>query len=244
MLSKRVFVSGVVILAFVGLLAVRARISAGADVLSEVQGRTILSPATGNQPLQDASKVVVWLVPLMPVNVPAVRPGEYEMLQHNKKFYPDLLVVPIGSLVAFPNADPWFHNVFSLYRGKRFDLGLYQAGDTKFVKFDKPGASYIFCNIHPQMAAVILTVDSTYFGLTDRSGHVLITDVPPGRYRMRVWYENADQAALPDLSRDVVVGGEDHTLPPVSIQVVPHDLRAHKNKYGRDYDTGALAPAY
>ena len=100
---------------------------------------------------KDASKVVVWLVPLdavHPVRAISERP-HYRLVQRNKRFEPDLLVVPVGSVVDFPNADPWFHNVFSLYRGKRFDLGLYQAGSQRSVRFDRIGPSYLFCNIHP-----------------------------------------------------------------------------------------------
>ena len=63
-----------------------------------------------------------------------------------------------GSSVEFPNRDPWFHNVFSLFNGKRFDLGLYEAGSTRTVHFDREGISFIFCNIHPEMSAVIVVL--------------------------------------------------------------------------------------
>jgi len=65
-----------------------------------------------------------------------------------------VLVVPVGSVVDFPNHDPFFHNVFSLFDGKRFDLGLYEAGATNSVRFDRLGVSFLFCNIHPEMSAV------------------------------------------------------------------------------------------
>ena len=211
----------------------------------EVTGEVTLTQS-GSDSAPDASQVVVWLTPSgsTPAPTAATAKPRYRLIQRNKHFEPSLLVVPVGSVVDFPNYDPWFHNVFSLYRGKRFDLGLYQAGDTKSVMFDKPGVSYIFCNIHPQMAAVVLTVPSRYFGLTDHSGHVAIAGVPDGRYGMHVWYENADPAALAVIGRSVTVSDQDRSLPTVSIQVVPHDLRQHKNKYGRDYDTETLAPNY
>jgi len=96
--------------------------------------------------MKDASNVVVWLVPQTPgLIAPASNENpQYRIVQHNKMFEPNFLVVPVGSVVDFPNLDPWFHNVFSLYRGKKFDLGLYEAGSHKQVKFDRPGASYIF----------------------------------------------------------------------------------------------------
>lgn len=215
-----------------------------AEPRSDVEGQIELLTSNGERATKDASKVAEWLVPADGSASSAGSQAKiYRMMQQDKRFDPDMLVVPVGSVVSFPNRDPWFHNVFSLYRGKRFDLGLYQAGDVKTVRFDRVGPSYIFCNIHPQMAAVILTVGSEYFGLSDKAGHVVISDVPAGRYRLNVWYENADADSLHALARDVVVN-DDRALPEVSINVVPHDLRNHKNKYGQDYDTGALSPNY
>lgn len=215
----------------------------GADKGYEVEGRVVLSVGVKGEEAKDASKVVEWLAPLDSSAAPSQGSRSYEMIQRDKRFDPELLVVPKGSVVTFPNLDPWFHNVFSLYRGKRFDLGLYQAGDSKSVRFDRLGPSYIFCNIHPHMAAVILTIDSTYFGLSDKSGHVTISDVSAGKYRLNVWYQNADAEALEALGRDVVVEGN-RDLPTISVAVVLHDLRDHKNKYGKDYDTGELSPSY
>ena len=98
----------------------------------------------------EANNVVVWLTPVGGAAKPvAFRDGQQlRLVQRNKSFDPHLLVVPVGSVVAFPNHDPFFHNVFSLFEGKRFDLGLYEAGSTREVHFNKPGISYIFCNIH------------------------------------------------------------------------------------------------
>ena len=84
----------------------------------------------------DARNIVLWLTP----GADPVKPKPAEQLrlvQKNKSFEPHLLVIPVGSVVAFPNRDPFFHNVFSLFEGKRFDLGLYEAGSTRDVHFDK-----------------------------------------------------------------------------------------------------------
>ena len=227
---------------FLGLSLTR---SSAAERGIDVDGAVSVSTMSGASVVADASKVVIWLVPLQgSIAETNGREKKYQMLQRDKKFTPSLLVVPIGSLVAFPNLDPWFHNVFSLYRGKRFDLGLYQAGDTKTVRFDRPGASYIFCNIHPEMSAVVLTVDSPYFAVSDKTGHVAIPSVPAGRYRLHVWYENADSAALDGLSRDIAVNDEDRTLPAMAIQITRHEIKGHKNKYGHEYDSGMLGPSY
>lgn len=165
------------------------------------------------------------------------------MLQHNKTFEPKLLVVPLGSIVDFPNLDPWFHNVFSLYQGKRFDLGLYQARAEREVVFDRPGPSFLFCNIHPQMTAVILTVNSDFFGVSDKAGHILIHHVPTGRYLMHVWYESAASEFTDAPQRPIDIAPGENVLPAVSIPVTKHDW-SHKDKYGNDYDPKASVPAY
>lgn len=196
---------------------------------------------------RDASEVVVWLVSVPGTGEPSApavsAKPHYRILQHNKTFEPKLLVVPLGSIVDFPNLDPWFHNVFSLYQGKRFDLGLYQAGSEKEVVFDRPGPSFLFCNIHPQMTAVILTVNSDYFGISDKAGHILISHVPAGRYAMHAWYESAASTFADVPQRPIDIGPRENALPAISIPVTKHDW-SHKDKYGNDYDPKASAPAY
>ena len=149
---------------------------------------------------QDASEVVVWLKPLDPADnqtAAAAEPGKRpQVIQKNKSFHPHLTVVRVGSVVDFPNRDPFFHNVFSLYDGKRFDLGLYEAGATNSVRFDHVGVSYLFCNIHPEMSAVVVAVDTPYYGVTDKSGHLGIANVPDGKYELHVWYEKSVPDAL------------------------------------------------
>ena len=107
--------------------------------------------------------------------------------QKNKAFEPHLLVVTKGSSVDFPNQDPWFHNVFSLFNGKKFDLGLYEAGTSRTVHFDREGVSYIFCNIHPEMSAVVVVVSSPYYAVVGRNGDFSIAGTPPGKYTLHVW---------------------------------------------------------
>ena len=165
-------------------------------------------------------------------------------MQRNKRFEPNLLVIPVGSIVDFPNADPWFHNVFSLYRGKRFDLGLYQAGAQRSVKFDRIGPSYLFCNIHPEMTGVVLVVDSDFFGITDKAGRYSIADVPPGRYIVHVWYENATPESLKALQRPVTIEDGGYTMSMISVAAAKQQQEDHKNKYGQDYDPDTLRTDY
>src|SRR6202008_2491180 len=117
-----------------------------------------------------SSGAVLWLNPIPPDPAASARPGHFRLAQKDKSLNPHLLVVPLGSSVDFPNMDPFFHNVFSQFNGKRFDLGLYEEGSTRVVHFDHEGVSYIFCNIHSQMAAVIVTLRTPYFAVATRSG--------------------------------------------------------------------------
>ncbi|HEY6490647.1 MAG TPA: hypothetical protein VIY99_16090 [Terracidiphilus sp.] len=178
---------------------------------------------------------VVWLKPPAddrPWEPPAN--AHYTLLQKNRMFTPHLLVVPVGSVVHFPNADPFFHNVFSLFNGKRFDLGLYEAGTTKEETFSREGVSYIFCNIHPEMSAVIVALSTPYYGVADASGAVRIHDVPAGTYEMHVWVEGLTQQALTGLTRRVEVGaGGD--LGVVEASSVPRKSAGHLNKFGEPY---------
>jgi plastocyanin len=195
---------------------------------------------------QEAGNVVVWLEPASGAGRPtAHHPTPHpRLIQRNKSFEPHVLVVPVGSVVAFPNHDPFFHNVFSLFEGKRFDLGLYEAGSTRDVHFDKPGISYIFCNIHPEMSAVVVALDTPYYGLSDRRGQVVIANVPSGKYTLRVWYESALPETLKAMSREVSVSEASSTLG--VLRLAEANLPAtHKNLYGRDYDSPAPDnPAY
>jgi plastocyanin len=188
----------------------------------------------------DESQVVVWLTPLdaPAANHPATAATAAklpELVQRNKSFEPHIIVVQVGSLIQFPNKDPFFHNIFSMYDGKRFDLGLYEAGTSRSVKFDRPGVSFLFCNIHAEMSAVVIVVDTPYFAMSDRTGHLTIPNVPEGRYQMHVWYERSLPENLKALSRVVTISENTHTLGPIHVIDNPNFTFAHKNKYGEDY---------
>src|ERR1700681_1194404 len=204
------------ILAFAMALALPA-LGQSAERASEVRGQVTLVSAGAGVSKKDASRVVVWLTAVN--SVQPVRGAErphYRLRQRDKRFEPGLLVVPVGSVVDFPNADPWFHNVFSLYRGKRFDLGLYQAGTQRSVKFDRVGPSYLFCNIHPEMTGVVLAVDSDLFAVTAKNGRYSLAGVAPGKYLLHVWYENTAPELLESLTRPVNIEAQTRTLPAIS----------------------------
>lgn len=196
--------------------------------------------------VKDASKAVVWLTPVgVTVPVPQQTTTEIpQLVQKDKSFHPSLLVIPVGGKVEFPNHDPFFHNVFSLFEGKRFDLGLYESGTTRFVQFDKPGISFIFCNIHAQMSAVVIALATPYYAISDSRGGLSIANVPPGRYQLQVFHSAVAPADLRALNREITINDGDTTLG--SFMLTEGDITvAHKNKYGRDYDRpDPSSPAY
>ena len=191
-----------------------------------------------NTRLHQAGEAVFWLVPIGSPAAPAsprvADPPHPQLIQRNKSFEPHLLVVPVGSVVQFPNRDPFFHNVFSLFEGKRFDLGLYEAGSTRDVRFDKPGISYIFCDIHPEMSAVIIALPTPYYGVSDQRGQVVIPNVPSGRYALHIWHEAAMPEELNNLTREIAVSENSSTLG--VFRLAANRSLPHKNKYGQDYD--------
>ena len=212
----------------------------------ELKGKVELM--TSGRHVKDASKLVVWLTPLgntAPVAAPLQKNSKIpQLIQRDKSFHPSLLVIPAGGKVEFPNQDPFFHNVFSLFDGKRFDLGLYESGTTRFVQFDKPGISFIFCNIHPQMSAVVISLDTPYYGLSNGNGDISIKNVAPGRYQMHVFHPSVSPDVLQAEEREITVSSGNTFLG--TFRLVESNLElAHKNKYGRDYDPpNPDSPAY
>lgn len=210
-----------------------------------LSARVKVVQSNGKVEAPDAQNVVVWLSPLDSSTPVKPFPSHaLRLTQHHKSFDPHLLVVPVGASVQFPNRDPFFHNVFSLFEGKRFDLGLYEAGTTRNVSFDRPGVSYIFCNIHAEMSAVVVALETPYYGVSNRRGEVVITGVPAGRYTEHVWYETALPAALNAMTREINVDTQSSTLGVLQIPASP-TASAHKNKYGMDYEPPAPnSPGY
>ncbi len=109
--------------------------------------------------------------------------GTFTLTQKDKTFRPHILGVPIGSTVEFPNEDTIFHNVFSLSGPQPFDLGLYRAGASRSKAFAQAGEYRVFCNIHPQMTALILVVPTPYVARPGPDGRFVL-ELPPGRYRL------------------------------------------------------------
>jgi plastocyanin len=178
---------------------------------------------------------VAWLEPAAGTPQLSFPPsGHHTLLQKNRTFVPHLQVIPVGSVVQFPNADPFFHNVFSLFDGKRFDLGLYEAGSSKAVTFSREGVSYIFCNIHPEMSAVILSLSTPLYAFADSNDSIVLPKVPAGTYSLQVWVEGVPQSLLTGLSQTVHVADGPVDLGEMKIPLGP--TMSHDNKFGKPYD--------
>jgi hypothetical protein len=144
-------------------------------------------------------------------------------------------VVPVGSSIDFPNQDPFFHNVFSLFEGKRFDLGLYEAGSRRTVRFDREGVSYIFCNIHPEMGAVIISLRTPYYAMLGQDRTAVLHNVPDGEYVLKVWSEDATAESLLAVERKVEVKAGTPESYSLHLIARPRSASTHKNKFGENY---------
>jgi plastocyanin len=121
--------------------------------------------------------------------------GRARMTQRHETFLPHVLAVRAGTTVDFPNEDETYHNVFSLSRTRRFDLGRYAAGQSKAVRFDQPGIVRVFCDIHSHMSAFVLVFNHRYFTTANAEGRYAIPAIPPGRYTVAVWHEGSVRTA-------------------------------------------------
>jgi hypothetical protein len=205
-----------------------------------VHGRVeiVSSKDPGVRKHSDFSGVVIWLDPVSGTP-PLPQPRKAEMVQRGKRFRPHVLAITVGSTVDFPNYDPIFHNAFSNYDGQVFDVGLYPPGITRSVPFRKEGIVRIFCDIHPDMSAIIVVLRSPYYAVSANNGEFSIANVPQGAYRLHVFHERATQQTLNELVRAVDVTSADVGLGKLTVSESGYLLLPHKNKYGKDY----LAPA-
>jgi plastocyanin len=174
------------------------RLVAGAALVTALVGVTLASVPGGNEirgrvvvskdgkPKSDHSNVVVYLKGV-PNALPDTSKLVYRVYQRNKQFTPAVSVALQGSSVEFPNEDNIFHNVFSLSKALRFDLGLYKSGASKTVKARKTGVIDIYCNIHPQMAAKVVVLDTKYHAMTEADGKFRIQGVPNGSFELVAW---------------------------------------------------------
>jgi plastocyanin len=143
--------------------------------------------AHGGHGAPDRRISVVYLETAPQAAFEAPAPGRAVLDQRSETFVPYVLAVTVGTTIDFPNSDLTYHNVFSLSKAKRFDLGRYPRGQSRSVRFDQPGVVRVFCEIHSHMSAWILVFAHRYFATTDAEGGYRIDGVPPGAYTLAVW---------------------------------------------------------
>jgi plastocyanin len=208
----------------IAALALLAAVPSAAAPVSGVVRTTVRLGTT-------AAQAVVYAEPLDRAVVP--KPVRVSLTQKAKTFTPDVLGIPVGSTIDFPNADPIFHNVFSLSAPVPFDLGLYRAGASKSRSFGAAATYRVFCNIHPQMTALVFVVPTPFVTVTGRDGAFSL-DLPPGRYRVTA----ASGRSAPAV--------KEINVPSAGVRIEKLDLderafadEPHKNKFGKEYPKDA-----
>ncbi len=176
-----------------GKVSVPAGTGSSASAAGGGYSRGVYRPAhksSGEQSGQTNKKsanVIVWAEAKGDIKTPFKKPAKKPaMIQRNKTFVPHVLVVQTGTTVDFPNLDPLYHNVFSYSRAKRFDLGRYEQGKSKAVKFGEAGVIDVFCEIHENMHAYVIVLDTPWFTSTGADGSFKL-EVPAGDYKIFSW---------------------------------------------------------
>jgi plastocyanin len=137
-------------------------------------------------------------------------PKQRVIEQRGKAFEPHVMAVPVGSTVSFPNFDTIYHNVFSLSKNKSFDLGMYKSGQTRDVKFDKPGIVRLGCNMHASMSAFLIVVDAPHYAVVGSDGAFSFKSLAPGKYKVQAWTERSGEPVTSELV--IAVGGNQKDL--------------------------------
>lgn len=195
---------------------------------ANVTGKVTFVTKRGQNPV--AAETLVWVEPLSGKS-PRLTPGTFQITTRNKTLVPHVLAIPIGSTVIFPNDDPISHNLFSLSSNNAFDLGLYRRGAGKSQKFEAPGIVNVYCNVHPNMSAVIHVMATPYVAFADANGNFSVANVPPGKYRLKAWNEQGGQSEAPV---EIAAAG---APPAVALTLDSRNYRAsqHMDKAGKPY---------
>ena len=139
--------------------------------------------------IPDLRRAVVYLETAPAAALESREPVRARMDQRNETFLPHVLAIDQGTLVDFPNNDSTYHNVFSLSKTRKFDLGRYARGKSKSIRFERAGVVRIFCDIHSHMSAFVLVFSHPYYAKAEVDGRYRIDNVPPGTYTVSAWHE-------------------------------------------------------
>jgi plastocyanin len=176
----------------VALITKRLSKKALSPIVYNLRGTAAPAAPREAEVVNEYDRMVVILEPAKDAPKPAPKAPVTEILnQQGARFEPDLIAVPVGSTVEFPNSDPIFHNVFSLSKAQPFDLGYYPQGQKRSVKFNNPGVVQVYCHIHANMYAAIVVTASPWFQKPSGDGSFSFSNVPAGRYRLTAWHKIA-----------------------------------------------------
>jgi plastocyanin len=208
-------------------LAVACALAAPPAAAGEI--RVTVSVLTPEKKTIPGAGAVVWVADAAAARAAAAS-AKPKIASKSKRFDPHVAAVPAGGTVQFPNLDGIYHNVFSLSEKARFDLGLYRNGASRTMTFENPGLVRIYCNIHPQMAAVLVVIDGGIWAQAGADGTAVLGGVPAGKVTVRAWDEKGgDFTAVVDVPAAGMV--------PLAVSLDGSRWReaGHKNKYGKDY---------
>lgn len=212
------------------VLAAAVLAIAGPALAAELRGRIELVNEDGKL-TPGVHQAVVYFTPHGGTPRPSPLPpsGEpFEVVTVRKDFQPQVLAVPLGATVAFPNQDPILHNVFSVSGKNRFDLGLYRGGESKSTTFTAPGVVQVFCNVHHSMAAYVLVLETPYYAQPETSGEFVVGGLPEGPGTLTVWHAQTET-----WTREIGLPAAEPLA--IRLEIVRKRVQKHTNKFGKPY---------
>jgi plastocyanin len=206
-------------------LAVAFLLSPSLAAAGSISGRVSVLEKGGG-PAEEAGPTLVYVEGA----TGPITPTEVTIKMERKVFSPRVVVVQVGSTVHFPNLDSIHHNAFSVSGKNRFDLDLYKKPESRSVTFRRAGIVRVYCNIHPQMSAIVIVRDGPHYSWAERDGRFVLRGLAPGRYTVKAWNERASE-----VERAVLVPEEGEVEVELTLDASRYKPAQHKNKFGQDY---------
>ena len=196
---------------------------------ADYSGSVLITEKGKSIAASEYADTVVYFVPAKPVEAVTLSTETKEIVMKKKGFIPRVLPIQLGTTVSFPNFDPILHNAFSTSPKNKFDLGLYGGGEEKSHTFEKTGLVRVYCNVHHNMVAYILSFDSPYFTTPTSSGEFILKDLPSGSGELVLWHPRA-KAIKQKIDLSTSMEGETFEL-----KLTKRRIPKHKNKFGKSY---------
>lgn len=156
-------------------------------------------------------------------------PETHEIVTRDKSLSPQVLAVSRGTEVRFPNEDPILHNLFSVSPDNDFDLGVYGPGESPSITLEQRGVVNIYCNVHHDMHAHVLVVDTPWRTQPDADGNFRLTGLPPGKGELHIWHRQSDRWSRPiELPASQALE--------TTLEVTRPSLPPHRDKTGQPYN--------